>query len=809
MPACNGDKTLNEKSLVILEFEKIQARLAGLTAFEASRELALQLRPSSDREEVVRRQRLTAEARRLRALKPGVGLGGARDVRIAVQKAALGGALDASEMLDVQATIMAVRSLRGNLTRLAHQLPLLADLGRRMEDLGDLAAEIGRAINPRGEVIDSASPSLGRLRIETRTAHDRLTHRLQEMLASAIARGIAQEPLVMQRDGRYVIPIKADFRGQMRGIVHDVSASGATVFIEPLGAVELGNAWREAQIEEEREVERILRHLSELVGEDAPALERNVECLAELDLALAKARLGDELDATDLPYDGPDQPWLTGGSSMLNLVEARHPLLKGEVVPISLEAGGAFKVLLITGPNTGGKTVALKTAGLLCLMAQSGLPVPALEGTQIPVYQDIFADIGDEQSIEQSLSTFSSHIRNIIGVLREARPEELVLLDELGAGTDPAEGAALARSIVEHLQAAGATVIATTHHGELKAFAHTTAGVMNASVEFDTETLSPTYRLAIGLPGRSNALAIAQRLGMPREIIERARQEVSPEQTQVESLLSEIQRERDEAVATRRMERLAAREAEDIRDQLAQRLNDVDAERQALLNGAQTDIEEELADARRQLRDATRSLERADRERADLQAAETAMATVEAGLKRLNRRVEQRRRHSPAPRRPAAIALESVQPGDRIWVRGLAQAGESLSTPDERGEIEIQLGALRTRVRTNQLERIERPLQAASRVTVRVAPPALTPTPPMQIEVRGQRVDEALPRVEEYLDDAYRAGMPFVRIVHGKGTGTLRRVVREHLAENPVVTGYETAEPAAGGEGVTVVHLAV
>ncbi len=797
---------LNDKALHTLEYDKVIARLSTLTTYAPARERAMALLPSSDYAEVVRRQRLTAEARRMRTLKPNLGLGGAADIRQSIQKAALGGILEPGELLNVQETVSAVRTLRGNLTRLSLQLPLLADLAKTMEDLGDLLAEIGSCISRRGEILDSASPALGAIRAQVRASHDRLQRRLQEILASAVSRGIAQEPIVTLRNGRYVIPVKADFRGQLRGIVHDLSTSGATAFIEPLSVVELGNAWREAQLEEEREVERILRRLSDLVGEDEPALVHNVAVLAELDLQVAKARLGEEMHATELPYEGNEQPWLVRGPADLILVDARHPLLTQEPVPISLHVGGAFRVLLITGPNTGGKTVALKTAGLLALMAQAGLALPAREGTRMPVFEDVFADIGDEQSIEQSLSTFSSHMRTIIGLLEEARPNTLVLLDELGAGTDPAEGSALARAIVEYLLAAGPITIATTHHGELKAFAQATPGVSNASVEFDPVTLAPTYHLVIGLPGRSNALAIASRLGMPAAVIARAREEISPEQLKVEELLAQIQQERDELQATARAERAAAREAEEIRRNLAARLDGIEREREEVLEQTRAGVEEELREGRLALREAQRAIEREERDRASIAAAEAAMARVQDDLRHVERRIARRRR--PAAMRSGGIPPAQVRPGDRIFVRGLAQAGEAIAPPDERDEVELRLGSLRTRVRVDQIERVER-LPATARVTVTVAPRSGGAYVGDQIGVRGQRVEEALPRVEEYLESAYEAGVPAVRIVHGKGTGTLRRVVREQLASNPLVSSFETAEPSAGGEGVTVVHLAV
>ena len=793
---------VNEKTLETLEYDKVIVRLAALTAFAPGRERALALRPTTDHAEAVRRQRETAEARRLREIRPGIGVGGARDVRDAVSRAALGGVLDPVELLDVRSTLVAVRQLKGNVTRLASQAPLLADVARRMDEVGALITQIDRAINQRGEVVDSASPMLAHLRREVRIAHDRLTARLNDLLAAAVGRGVAQEAILTLRDGRYVIPIKADFRGQFRGIVHDTSASGATVFIEPLAAVELGNTWRELQLEEQREVERILRALSDQVGRAAPQIQVNLECLVRFDLAFAKAQLGQALGARELPCEGEEQPWLVRGPAELALVEARHPLLRGDVVPISLHVGGAFSVLLITGPNTGGKTVALKTAGLLSLMALAGLPVPAEAGSRIPVYDSVHADIGDEQSIEQSLSTFSSHMRNIITILSEAGRNSLVLLDELGAGTDPTEGAALARALVEYLLARGASVIATTHHGELKLFAHSTPGVMNASVEFDPETFAPTYKLTIGLPGRSNAIAIARRLGMPEEIIARAREQIAPEQVELEGLLAQLQRERDEATAARRAERLAAQEAQEIRDQLARRLDEIEATREEMLAEARRELEEEITSARERLREATRRLQRPQPQ--ELPAAQEVVAAAEQQLERLRRRMPRRRRAEPGPR------VEDLQPGDQVWLRGLAQPGEALSGADERGEVEVQFGALRTRVKADQIARIVRPAAPRSgRVSVRVDTAGPAPSPGLSLEVRGQRVEEAMPRVEEFLDSAYRAGMPFVRIVHGKGTGTLRRVVREHLAHNPIVTAFETADPHEGGEGVTVAHLAV
>lgn len=802
---------MNEKTLTTLEFDKVLARLAANCAFSAGRELALSLRPATDYAEVVHRQRLTAEARRLLSLKPNFTLGGAHDVRALAHKASLGGILEPSELLDIQSTLGAGRNVRNHVIPLSRSVPLLAAIAQTMPDLGQLANEIARCINQRGEVVDNASPQLALLRQQIRVTHDRLLARVNDIMAASAARGIAQEPIVTLRDGRYVVPVKAEMRSQLPGIVHDVSHSGATVFVEPLATVELGNAWREAQIEEQHEVERILRRLSDMVGIAESAVVANVDGLAQFDLALAKVRLGDSLKAHAMPDDSEEQAWIVRGPAELRLVEARHPLLRGNVVPISLRVGGDFTVLLITGPNTGGKTVALKTAGLLTLMAQAGLPVPAAEGSQIPVFANVFADIGDEQSIEQSLSTFSSHMGNIIAILGQVTRNSLVLLDELAAGTDPVEGAALAQAIIKRLLEVGAPTIATTHHGALKAFAHVTPGVMNASVEFDPETLAPTYRLSIGLPGQSNALAIAARLGLPEDILNEARRAVAPEEIELSQLLTDLRRQQERAASAQRRAERARREAESLESRRQERLAKLEAQQEEMLAATRRQLERELAEARKRLRAAMARLEKAEAKAsaAELERAARNVAQVDEQFESLQRRrYSHQRRAATAPRGPRP---SEVQPGDLLWLMGLDRPGEALSPPDAEGEIEVALGPLRTRVKVSQVERVERPGPGAvAPAGVRIATATVRPpVPPLELHLRGMTVDDALIELDQYLDSAFRAGLPSVRIVHGKGTGTLRRAIQEHLARHPLVKSYAPATPAEGGEGATVAQLAV
>jgi DNA mismatch repair protein MutS2 len=812
--------TTPAKSLTTLEFDKIIARLAALCHTVRGRALALALEPSPEYAEVLHRQRLTAEGRRLREMKPNLGLSSVRDIATLVHQASLGHALEPSELLEVLATMAASHTVRETVDRLRVYLPHLAEISDPIGDFRDVTSEIGRCINQRGEVVDGASPVLAQLRRESRVAHDRLTARLNQILTSS--RGAIQEPIVTLRDGRYVIPVKAEQRAQLPGIVHDVSSSGATVFLEPLETVEMGNRWREMLAEEQREIARILRQLSSRVGARDAEIAAAIEALAEIDLTLAKARLGEEMSANELPHDGQEQPWLIDKPEGLVLENARHPLLASDAVPITawLGAGAAptsglqpltseqeaFRVLLITGPNTGGKTVALKTVGLLALMGQAGLPVPAGGNSRLGVFDAVYADIGDEQSIEQSLSTFSSHIGNIISILASATGDSLVLLDELGAGTDPTEGAALAKAILSHLLQTGCLTVATTHHGELKAFAHTTPGIANASVEFDLETLSPTYHLHIGLPGQSNALAIAQRLGMPETVLEEARADIGPDRVAVESLISDLHRERKLAQTASAEQRTAAREAERARQRVTKELQSLEANRDRLIERTQREMEAELSQMRSRLREATRELERAERlsvfERAKaVQAARVETGEAEAAVKRVQER-KRRKRRAPLP---------AIGAGDRIYLIDVPTPGEALSEPDSEGDLDVKLGSLRARINVRQIERVdtrestpERPQDGiqphASSFDLRVSP---------ELDLRGLTVDEALLLIGQRLDEAARAGVRELRIIHGKGTGTLRRAVREMLSKHALVQGHAAAAPRAGGDGVTVVELAV
>ncbi len=782
---------MNDHTLRVLEFGKVRAMLAEETAFSLGRELALALEPAREREAVLALQAETAEMTHVDQMGLDVPLGGMRDLRPLAQAAAIGQAIEAGDLQDAAGALDTAWRARRLAERLAERTPRIAAVAEAIADFRPFIAEVRRAITPRGAVADEASAELAAVRRELRGAQGRLEQRARAALADAVRRGVAQEELLTERNGRMVIPVKADFRGQLPGIVHDVSSSGATVFLEPMSVVETGNEVRELQLAEEREERRVLLRLSAMVGEREEEALATLAAMARLDLLRAKVSLGKRLGAP-LPRADGDASWLGEGGDT-KLVRARHPLLRGDVVPIDLDLGEDAPGLLITGPNTGGKTVALKTAGLLTLMAQAGLPVPCDEGSRLATYGAIHADIGDEQSIEQSLSTFSSHMRTMGGILAAAAPGTLVLLDELGAGTDPEEGAALSRAILETLLDRGCAIIATTHHGELKTFAQEEPRLRNASVEFDLETLSPTYHLTIGLPGQSNAIAIARRLGIDDGVLERAEARIAPETRELDGLLDEARRERTAAADARRREEDARREAEELRLRLAEERRGIESEREAILGRARREGETLVARAQRELE----RLERRERERAvDREAAERLRA-LDAEIETAGKEATER----------AAAWLDTVSPGDMVRVRDIPQQGEAVTGVGPDGRVEVRFGSMRMKVSVDRIERTEAAITAsAPGPSAGDLPPAAAP--PMELDLRGQRADEAVLTFEGHLDEAFRAGLPAIRIIHGKGTGALRAAIREALARHPLVQRYETAPPREGGDGVTIAVLA-
>ena len=777
---------ISDKTLHTLELDKILAELADHASFSAGKDAALALRPTTDAGEAGARLAQTSEARRLLETHPSVHLGGAHDIRPAVRRAEIGSVLTPDELLQVASTLGASARYRSIVLKTELEVSWLRRQAEHMTENRPLVQSLDETFSDRGEVLDSASPTLRRIRNDIRTAQGRLMDRLNGMLTSAEHRGALQEPIITMRNGRYVIPVRQEARSKVQGVVHDQSSSGQTLFVEPLAVMEMNNRLKELEVAEQREIERILAELSSRVAEQADELRLTVEALRDVDLAFAKAKYAAALRASP--------PRLS--EERVSLLNARHPLLRGDVVPINLVLGGEYRLLVITGPNTGGKTVALKTTGLLTLMAQSGLHVPAAPESEVVVFDRVFADIGDEQSIEQSLSTFSSHMRNIIGMLPEIDGRSLVLLDELGAGTDPQEGAALARAILGTLLESGARAVVTTHYSELKTYAHEERGVENASVEFDVRTLSPTYRLTIGLPGRSQALAIARRLGMPSHILQQARENVSTGQVRVERLLTQIQSERAEISRLYARARDLHEDARKLRDRMQNELNDVTREREGILAAAR----EEAAGIVRELRGTLRSLESEARGMASRRDQRTVRTRVDEIQHQAAEALGPLPSTAPATVEPELRPLTS---GSTVSILSLGQQGTVLSV--DGGEAEVQIGQFKMRLSTDDLQVIGRKQREPERA---VQYHATRDAPPSEIDVRGWRPDDVLRELDQYLHDSYMHGQGTVRIVHGKGTGALRKAIRDQLEGHPLVRSHTAEEPKLGGDGVTVVKLA-
>jgi DNA mismatch repair protein MutS2 len=777
--------------LATLEFERVRERLQRHCQFALAVERAGELAPSPDPGTVSYLLGVTAEAYALIEEHAAFTVGGARDIRRQLERAAIGGMLQPDELLLVLDTIAAARATRRAFLRIeggSERYPAIDEFVGFIVELPGLEADLQRSISERGEVLDSASDNLRVIRNNLRGAQSRVVDRINRYLQHAAI----QDPIVTLRDGRYVVPVRADRRGQLPGVVHDTSASGQTLFLEPMDVVDLNNRWRELQAAERHEVERILTQLSNRIGVEAKRLGRTLEALAAIDLALAKARYASALRATRPAISDAGGPRVR----RIALNRARHPLLDpATIVPIDLELGGSFRVLVITGPNTGGKTVALKTIGLMALMAQSGLFIPADDGSELPVFDSVFADIGDEQSIEQSLSTFSSHMVRVIAMLRGVTEHSLVLLDEMGAGTDPEEGAALARSIVIQLLELGCLAVATTHYSELKAFAYQTEGAENGSVEFDLATLSPTYRLVVGVPGQSNALAIASRLGMPTEIIERARSYLHPDVERVDTLLGEIRQRHSEAEHALRDARRASTEAEQSRRAAHDALVEAEAQRDAARRDALLEIEQELTEARQTLRRV--------RELPDRLPREQTQPTVQQSRQDLERASQEVRRY--ARRKPARLPEQPLRVGDAVEITTLGGEGEVTGFSDDGLEADVQMGAFKVRQPVALLKRIGGRRKVEPQRHIPIPPPRRDVD--IELHLRGQRAAGVDQIVDDYLHDAYLSRLPFVRIVHGRGSGALREVVRQVVAKHPLVERFETPPPYEGGDGVTIVYL--
>ncbi len=788
----------SDAALHKLEFFQVLERLAGHCQFEPTLALAAELRPSNVDWKVERELERTAEAVEIVSRFPDISVGGAHDLTDIVDRAAKGSRLQADELTRASATLhvsalisRAIHRARGGEIALPH----FDELATGLVDLPHLETAINHAIGPDGEVLDSASEELARIRREIRLSHNRLMERLNRIISGDRYGGALQDSIVTTRDGRYVVPVRSDSRAKVPGVVHDTSASGQTLFMEPMEIVDLNNRWREARSAEQHEIDRILLALSQNLGAEAEDIHVALATLAEIDLLLAKAKYSFSLRASRPQLRRVTTP--NGDhvrDTRIKLIRAKHPLMDPKTtVAIDIEVGFDFRALLITGPNTGGKTVTLKTVGLLAAMAQSGLFITADDQSQTSVFDGIYVDIGDEQSIAQSLSTFSGHMTNVIQILAQAGPESLVLIDEIGSGTDPQEGSAIARAVVTEFLATGPLLLATTHYSDVKAFAFETASVENASVEFDVQTLSPTYRLLIGVPGQSNALTIAGSLGLPQPVLERAQSYLDPEELRSDRLLQDIQ-ERRRAVE-REMDRVnqEKEEIEKLKRAAEESLAEAELERRMAYDAALIEAEALMSETRRLARQTDRQL-RSDgnvlkREvpMPDLlgQAAESVSAVQELAKKR---GVVRRR--------------EELVVGDRVRIRSLDQEG--VLTHLGLDDADVQMGQLRITRPVSDLVRLGAATpQESSRPRFKTAPVQV----PMELDLRGFRYEEIHDELDQYLNAAAMASLPFVRIIHGKGGGVLRRAVGEYLRKSPVVEKSEFGKTNEGGDGVTIVYL--
>jgi len=787
---------IDQHALQVLEYPKIRDRLAAHTSNAVGRDFALELEPLPYPETVVRRLQETREARWLRDTTSGLPLGGIFDIREAVERARLQVRLTGKELVDIRATIVAAHRLRAFLLDRREHVPLLAEMAANLPVFPQMDSRIEAALTETGEVRDSASPELARIRSQLKVTQNRLMDRLQSILTSERYRPFLQDSIITLREGRYCLPVKAEYARAFGGIVHDTSQSGATVFIEPEATIALGNELKQLSLEEEHEVDRILRELSRMVGDRYAELQRMISILGHLDLIHAKAILAEEMRAME--------PVLNR-RGVVKLRKARHPLLTGNVVPIDFEIGERCTVVLITGPNTGGKTVTLKTIGLLTLMTLAGLQIPAEEGTEIALFEQVFADIGDEQDIQQNLSTFSAHLKNIVHILENLVSNSLVLLDEIGAGTDPAEGAALAKAILEYLREREVRVVATTHYGELKEYAFSQPGVENASVEFDRETLSPTYRVLQGVPGSSHAFTIAARLGLPEEILQQARSSLSRKEVEASQLIEQLEQSRRNAAIAEQAALAARGEAERARAEYQERVRQIAEVQRTVRQQAQEEARRILSHASEKAENILKELQRMNR-------GARKGASARQKLKAL--REETYSALEPAPMEPPepAPTHHVYRRGDWVRIPALHLEAQVLEEP-KNGEVVVQMGAMRATFPVDQLRPLEKapiiPSSSASRATSSASEIALRKALQISPELTllAMRVDEALSLLERYLDDAYAAGLSKVRIIHGKGTGALRRAVQQFLADHPLVASYRLGTAEEGGDGVTIVEL--
>jgi DNA mismatch repair protein MutS2 len=784
---------MQERVLKVLEFTKVREQLLEHAASSLGKEKIKNMVPSPDFETVVKLQAETDEAATVFRIKGHVPLSGIHDIRAHIKRSVIGGVLSPHELVQIASTIHASRQMKRFIEEIAEErteIPILQEQVGEIIPLTNLEQTIKMAIDESGEVLDGASELLRSLRYQLRANESRVREKLESMIRSSSAQKMLSDAIITIRNDRFVIPVKQEYRGHYGGIIHDQSASGQTLFIEPQVIVQLNNQLQDIRVKEQVEIERILAELSAMAADYSNELQVIVDILANLDFIFAKARYGKKIKAS-MPA--------MNNEGRISLFKARHPLIPmDEVVPNDILLGKDYTTIVITGPNTGGKTVTLKTLGLCTLMAQAGLQVPAQDGSELTVFDAIYADIGDEQSIEQSLSTFSSHMVNIVDILERVDFNSLVLFDELGAGTDPQEGAALAISILDEVHRRGARVVATTHYPELKAYGYNREGVLNASVEFDVETLSPTYKLLLGVPGRSNAFEISKRLGLNDRVIQAARSHVSEDTNQIDKMIASLEESKRQAENEQLEARDFLKQAEKLHKDLQKQMVEFYEKKDAMLEKAAEKAEEIVDEAKKEAEGVIRDLRKMRTEKhADIKEHEL----IEA----------KRRLESAAPevkKSKHAINNKSKQhqymPGDEVKVLTFNSNGILLEKVSD-NEWQVQIGILKMKVKEKDLEYINSPKQVETRPLAFVK--GRDTNVKLELDLRGERYEDALLKVEKYIDDALLANYPRVSIIHGKGTGALRQGVQEYLRNHRSVKKIRFGEAGEGGSGVTVVEF--
>lgn len=789
---------MEQDSFKVLEYKKILKSLQSKAVSILGKELAMGLLPSGDIGEVRERLKETAEAYMVLSMSRPP-LNGVRDIRDLMKRIGIGALVEPMEIMDVLSSMYAMRDVKKFFKELELEAPILKEWARGLEILGQLERNLENVVDEHGNLRDDASVELKRIRREIKVSQARIKDHLASILHSGEYQKYFQDAIITMRGDRYVVPIKQEYRQYFPGIVHDQSASGSTIFVEPMVVVNLNNDIKQLLAAEKHEVERILRDVSLQLRRSDETLMANCDILAFIDFTFAKAALAYDMDGVEPVVDE---------EGVTSLISARHPLIdKGQVVPIDISIGDSYRMLLVTGPNTGGKTVSMKTLGLLVLMAQSGLFLPVAAGSRIAVYNNIYADIGDEQSIEQSLSTFSAHMTNIVDILGKVEPDDLLLLDELGAGTDPEEGAALAMAILEQLLKVRATVMATTHYSELKTFAFSREGIENACVEFDVDTLKPTYRLLTGMPGASNAFAISRRLGLSQSLVIRAQQLIQADHAQFEKVINQLEKEKmmyeqmnaDIEAKLSHAEKMEAR-AEALRTELAQKKAEIirkaKDEGSAMVRRARRESEEIIRQLKEQFNDM------------GIQKRQQAIQEARARLNEEADRVRPGIVSARTYRKP--VDLQTIEPGDVIYVTKLDQKGTVLAVKGK--ELEVQLGSLKTTLKANGCRFVEKGRKTGDDSSSAKAASGnsfiqKTQGAHRDIDIRGMMVNEAEVLLGKFIDDSLMAGLSQVLIIHGKGTGALRKGVHEYLKRHKSVENFNFADMSEGGTGATVVFL--